>query len=304
MKATWKILSAILLVVLTVGNGCKKETHENSDNNNGNECEMCNPSITVLKGESFVHEGDAVDLDTVVLYGFYMNSNIETGKELKTLVISITNCDREEKIIDLTGLTEYTFTNQISFTITAKDIIGEVNITATVTDIGGNSASTSINFFINDNAKPLIGHDFIWVKQGSNVLSAEEMEAYGLRWGATYKDVYVTIERLPGAILYVCNGDDFIYIETDRDMVNYFANLRNTTQPVDYYRNISATLNDDYYDPWDDCYKREYNDMLAVIDPGGDLHVIHIQRSRISNFGYQFNIFGCAKNNEDTVKLN
>ncbi len=226
------------------------------------------PSISVLQEEGYVQDGDVVDLDVEVQFGFQMASNTMTGKELKTLVIGIGDT-YDYETVDLTGLIEYTYRDAITFTLEAKELIGEVTITATVTDVGGNSATVSMSLLINQPAQPLEQVPFEWVRQGHDSLNEEEMARCGLFWSSNSKDIFANIKPLDGAILYVCYGDDFEYITTDVEKAAYITNLAENGIPVESYRNVSCTMN------------AEYNDMLAVIAPDGGMHLIHVMYGQV-----------------------
>ena len=240
------------------------------------------PTIQVLAEEGYVVDNQVVDLNTDLNYGFVMASSAETNKDLKQLVVKID--DGEETVVDLTGMKEYTFRDVIKYTLDAKDIIAESMITATVTDVAGQTATATITLSINEPALPLFGTTIEWVRKGANVLSAEEMAGYGLQWTGSYKDVMATLKPIDGATMYVCNGDDYATIETVADKAAYFANLAETATPAENYRNITTNNSDNY------------NDMLAVVN-GEVSYLIHITRAEIEtgNYGTQITIKGEAK---------
>ena len=239
------------------------------------------PTIQVLAEEGYVVDNQVVDLNTDLNYGFVMASSAETNKDLKQLVVKID--DGEETVVDLTGMKEYTFRDVIKYTLEAKDIIAESMITATVTDVAGQTATATITLSINEE-QPLFGTTIEWVRKGTNVLSAEEMAGYGLKWTGSYKDVMATLEPIEGATLYVCNGDDYETIGTMTEKAAYFANLAETATPAQNYRNITTNNS------------ANYNDMLAVVN-GENTYLIHITRAEIEtgNYGTQITIKGEAK---------
>ena len=126
-----------------------------------------------------------------------------------------------------------------------------------------------------------------WVRYGPQWLSEEEMARYGLIGGHSYKDIFATIYPLDSATLYVCDGNDFANITTDLETAKYFAKLTVNGVSVDKYRNISV----------DSEGGTDYNDMLAVIDPNGDKHLVHIVHANIEygSYGTQITITGEAK---------
>lgn len=256
------------------------------NNNGGNDTIIeCPPSIQVLQGEGYVVDDQIVDLDTEVNFGFVMASCPETNKELSSLLVLID--DYEFANVDLTGKTEYVYTDMVTYSIQAKEIIGRSVITATVTDVDGQAATANIALNINQPAQPLEVKQFTWIRRGMNLLgnTEEEMADYGLYWSGNYKDVYATIKPLEGAVLYVCNGDDYWSITTDVEKVAYLYSLSETTSPVASYRNVTI------------FNSANYNDLLAVRKDNGEIHLILISRAEIENgsYGTQISIFGEAK---------
>ena len=165
------------------------------------------------------------------------------------------------------------------------EIIGESTINAVVTDVDGLINSASIHVLINQPAHQLETVDFEWVRQGPNSLNEAEMAGYGLYWAGNYKDVFATIKPLEGATLYVCDGNDFASIATNIDKAYYFTSLVESCSPVESYRNISINSSENY------------NDMLAVVDSNGGLHLIHITRAEVvyANMATRITIIGEAK---------
>ena len=242
-----------------------------------------NPTITILEQEGYVIDGQTVDLGTEINFGFVMASSAETGKELATLKVTIDGTEWAN--VDLTGKTEYTYTDVVTYTPERDTIIGTSNITAEVTDVAGETAYATITLNINEPAQPLLNMPITWIRQGSNNLSAEVMATYGLQWTGSYRDIMATLRPIDGATLYVCDGDDYETITTVSEKAAYFANLAETGTSVDKYRNISAEVSHDY------------NDMLAVVN-GNNTFLIHITRAeieRLPDASTQITIKGEAK---------
>ncbi len=256
------------------------------NNNGGNDTIIeCPPSIQVLQGEGYVVDDQIVDLDTEVNFGFVMASCPETNKELSSLLVLID--DYEFANVDLTGKTEYVYTDMVTYSIQAKEIIGRSVITATVTDVNGQASIASIALNINEPVQTLEVKQFNWIRRGMNFIgnTEEEMAEYGLQWSDNYIDAFATIKPLEGSVLYVCNGNDYWDITTDVEKVLYFCSLIETTSPVESYRNITISNS------------ANYNDLLVVREEDGDLHLILIRRSEIESgsYGTQISIFGEAK---------
>lgn len=256
------------------------------NNNGGNDTIIeCPPSIQVLQGEGYAVDDQIVDLDTEVNFGFVMASCAGTNEELSSLRVMID--DIEFAVVDLTGNTEYTYTDRVTYSIQAKDIIGRSVITATVTDFAGRTAYSTIALNINQPALPLDVNEITWIRRGPNFIgnTEEEMADYGLYWSGNYKDVYATIKPLEGSVLYVCNGNDYWGITTDVEKAAYYTSLIETTSPIESYRNVTI------------YNSANYNDLLVVIEGDGDVHLILISRAEIENeiYGTQVSIMGEAK---------
>ena len=245
--------------------------------------EITPPSISVLQGEGYVQDGAVVEVDTEYPFGFYVASG-NANVELASLVVKID--DEDWANIDLTGKTEYTYTDYVEYATERDEILGISVISAIVTDVDGQRATTSIALTITQPDPPIWVTAFEWIKQGNNVLAANEMAMYGLEWGPSYKDVYATLNPLEGATMYLCDGDEFFNITTEIEKAAFFAALMEANEPIASYRNISLMNTS--------C---PYNDLLAVIDPRGGSHLIHITyaTTETGSYGTKITITGEAK---------
>ena len=263
------------------------------------------PTIAILAGDNFIT--GTVDQPTVIdandesalglKYGFHVQSNAETKKELSSLKISWYLKSYEEEgidestydtIIDLSGMNSYDYTDYL-FVQEKRDMITLMDgtITALVTDVDNQTSTAAVAFTIEmeEVPEPLIGTAIEWVRRGTNVLDEEEMAEYGLKWTGSYKEYFATIEPLNNdVILYLCDGDDFDDIELVSEKYTYFNNLAETATPIEKYRNITTNNSADY------------NDMLAVVY-GDELFLIRINRAEIEtgSYGTQITIKGEAK---------
>lgn len=227
------------------------------------------PTITILEGEEYVIDGQTVDLGSDYFFGFTMASNAETGKALASLKVTIDSVEWAN--VDLTGMTEYTYTDTVNYGYERDSIIGISHITAVVTDVAGETNYATITLNINEPAQPLMPTIITWVRQGTQVLNETEMAGYGLRWTGSYKDVMATLRPLNDQVkLYLCPGDDFETIVTSTDKVRYFANLAENGGDllIEQYRNITTNNSADY------------NDLLAVVKDD-NTYLIHITRAEI-----------------------
>jgi hypothetical protein len=259
---------------------CGMECYYGNEMNFTTDAEVLPPSISVLQGEEFVQDGTVVEVDTECHFGFYAASRIG----LASFVVKVDDCVWAN--IDLTGYIEYTYTDYVVYAPERDEILGTSVITAIVTDVAGQSATASITLTIVQPDQPLFATPIEWTKQGNNVLSADEMATYGLEWGSSYKDVYATLKPLDGATLYLCDGDAYFNITTEVEKAAFFATLAETSLPVASYRNISVMHAS--------C---PYNDLLAVIDPRGGSHLIHITyaTTETGSYGTKITITGEAK---------
>ena len=249
------------------------------------------PLIAVLTGDNFIT--GTVDQPTVIdindenainfKYGFHVEANSETNKELKNMVITMDVTYFEEDgqenevyydTIDLTGNTSYDIEDFL-FVQDKREIytLMEGTIIAVVTDVDNQTNTATVAFKIEANYTPvpLVGRTIEWIRKGANLIGSteEEMAAMGLKWTANYKEVFATIEPLnDNAIMFLCDGDDYYDIDFLNDKYAYFSNLAENATPIVKYRNISVQNNADY------------NDMLAVIY-GDELNLIHINRAEI-----------------------
>ena len=246
------------------------------------------PTIQVYNQEGYVQDGATVNLDEQVDFGFVVASSAVTNKELVSLVVDI---DGDEWAnIDLTGHTEYTYKDYVTYGAEKDEIIGTSVITAIVTDAAGQTATATITLTINQPDQDLVSSTFTWTRRGNNLIdnTAESLASYGLTWPGNWKDVMVTLRPVnDDVILYLCNGDDFNNIVTTSDKNAYFTNLAaEGATPISDYRNITTNNS------------ANYNDMLAIVN-GEELHLILIKRAEVeylgSSIGTQIIITGSVK---------
>lgn len=264
------------------------------------------PSIAVKTGEFYitgsVDQPTVIDLDDESAinfkYGFHVEANTETKKELKNLVITtdVTYFEedgQEQEIyydtIDLTGKTSYDFEDYLFVQEREIYTVMEGTIKAVVTDVDNqaNTATVAFKCTTDYTPEPLIGRTIEWIRKGANLQgnTEAEMAAMGLKWTISYKDVFATIEPLNDqVVMYLCNGDDFDDIEFVSQKYEYFANLAENEEPIEKYRNIKTE------------YGAEYNDMLAVVY-GEEYYLILIEDAEIEtgSYGTQITINGAAK---------
>lgn len=242
-----------------------------------------NPSISVYAPTTeFVQDGATVDLlADSIKFGFQMASNADSQKELASLrvVIAVDTIETEWANLPLSGTT-FTYTDSFSFS--AKEIICDAVITATVTDADNNTATASITLHVND--PELEVTDFEWYRHGGD--DATGLAEYGLEWKSNLKDVFAQIKPMNGYTLYELNSEDWINTQTINGKTLLLTNVATEGQSIPVFNKISAftpASNLDY--------------VLATINfTTYDAHILHITSSEVTSFkGTDVKIFGQAK---------
>lgn len=241
------------------------------------------PTITVLNEEGYLQNGAVIDLDQEYDYGFVMASNAETGKLLKKLSISI---DGRVSDFDLNCM-DTTFRGLITYSYERDSIVGNGIIQATVTDEAGEMATASIEFSINDPAKPLTTKAFEWYRLGSGANQIQTgLEEFGLYWQENAKVTHAQIVPKDGVKMFFFQPTDWEETTTDVEK----ARLKNkalenyTAQTV--YNNVSTTAGG------------TYNDVIGTITTDGEFHLINVKKCVIGQFqpqGYPITISGESK---------
>ena len=240
------------------------------------------PSIAVLTGDNYLYDGQVIDLGVDYLFGFRVASNPETQKELAKLNVV---CGETVLCDSVISGTEFVYEDMIYFV--AKEIIGEAEITATVTDVAGEINTASIKLSINQENN-LIASPFSWIRKGANLQgdTENEMAALGLQWTGSYKEIFATMKPLENCKLYaLIDSDVFANITTETEKAAFFSRLVENTIPDESYRNITTAVS------------KDYNDVLAVVDANGEQHLIHIVRADIEtgSYGTQITVTGEVK---------
>ena len=260
------------------------------------------PSIAVMTGENFVT--GTVDNPTIIdfddenaenyKYGFHVESNAETKKDLSSLIVTWEWIDEDGGIdsycdtIDLTGQKSYDYSDYVFEQDRDTLTIIDMTVKAVVIDVDNQRNTATLAYKVQMVEDALIGRTIEWVRKADQLQgnTEQEMAAMGLKWTRNYKDEYfATIEPLnENVIMYLCDGDDFDDIVYWSDKYAYFNDLAETAEPVENYRNI--TTNND----------SSYNDMLAVVY-GDNLFLVHITYADIEtgSYGTQITITGEAK---------
>ena len=255
------------------------------------------PTIAVMSGENYVtgtvenptiidiNDPDAINLK----YGFHVESNAQTKKELASLKLSVEEIYSEgtftyDTTIDLTGKTSFDFSDFI-FDQEERNIIAEATIKAVVTDVNNQTNTATIAMKLDQTAVELVEEDITWVKTGHEV---QDLSDYGLIWKPlNFKSPFTHIVPAEGCTLFLVeNGDeDYANIVTDVDLASYYTNLTEISSPIEDYNKI-------------DCNNSaNYHDLLIVMDANDELHAININRAEITtpSAGTRITITGKAK---------
>ena len=244
------------------------------------------PSIAVLTGDDCVYgtvdnpQIISMDDETNWKFGFHIEANAETKKELASLSVNydyVYNGEAADTtiVIDLTGKTSYDFIDYVFVQDDRATItLLKAKITATVTDADNKTNTAAIAYEIEMEEEELSVEPIEWKREGTNVVDEADMADYGLKWYDNHKEAFATIKPLnDDVILYLCDGAEFDEIEYDSDKDVFFSNLAETATPIEEYRNVSAWQSGDY------------TDMLAVVY-GGEKYLINITHAdveRITN---------------------
>lgn len=223
------------------------------------------PSIVVLAQDGYLADGSVIDLGTEYPYGFRAASNPDTQKELYKLVVTCTVGEDITYLCDsMISGTEFTYESSILFE--AREIIGEAEITATVTDNDGKTASASFKININKEDN-LVATAFTWNRHGGN--DATGLEPFGLKWEKNAKEIYAVIEPVEGAQLYIFeNSKVWEETQTEAQLAALLSEAPTATQ----FKEVSCTAVD-----------KDYNIVIATTYQGFN-YLIHVTHSSVFTF--------------------
>lgn len=222
------------------------------------------PTIQVLNQEGYVQSGATVNLDEDINFGFVVASSPITNKELATLVVTIDSVEWAN--VNLTGKTEYTFTDQVRYGLSKDEIVGTSVITATVTDAAGETATATITLTLNQPAQQLMVRTFEWYRLGNTINGLDE---FGLKWKGNYpKDTYAKLVPEDGVKLFIFESADWEKVTTDVEKAAFFNNALETMETADEYWNVNVTQQDMTYD-----------DVIGTIKADGTCCLIHVTKS-------------------------
>ena len=233
------------------------------------------PAISVITDEGFVKNGDVVDVEQTIVYGFQMASNSQTKKELKQLSVAtyFINLEgveelQEEEIVSLAGKTEYRYVDTVYYEVTTREVMGSIKTVATVTDVDGKINTATLNLSLNEPAEPLEEADFTWFRQGSN--PGEGLEEFGLEWTSNIKEAHAIIKPVEGATLYGFGVGSDVWNEVTTDVEKVAAFTEGLHSVMDDFRGVSA---------WND---NDYDFVIGTLY-NGEYHLIHITHGDVEN---------------------
>ena len=226
------------------------------------------PTISVIPGEEYVHDGDTINVNEDFNIGFKMSSSLETSSELASLTLVID--DETYETVSLEG-TEYTYERTLALNSEDEELV----ITATVTDVLGQSASVTMTLFVNGipdtpQTEELVAEGFEWNRHGGAAATGNLAEL-GLAWNTNAKDeVFAVITPVEGADLYEIPAEKWAEVTTNAEKAALFGEGGVAT-PVRNYTGVSAFASG------------TYNDVIATLY-NGEYHLIHITEGIVSTF--------------------
>ncbi|MBR6847571.1 MAG: hypothetical protein IKM74_05525 [Bacteroidales bacterium] len=225
------------------------------------------PTISVLPGEEYVHDGDIINVNQEFNIGFTMSSSIESGQKLASFTLVIDDETFETVKLDDT---EFTFERTLALnTVDTRDDIDNVVITGTVTDVLGKSASVTITLIL-DETQELILENFEWNRHGGDAATGNLAEL-GLAWNSNgSKEDFAIITAVEGAELFEVPAEKWAQVTTQPEKVALFSEGGGAL-PIRAYKGVSAWSSHTY----DDVIATRYN---------GEYYLIHITEGIVSTF--------------------
>jgi hypothetical protein len=212
------------------------------------------PTISVLPGEEYVHDGDIINVNEEFNIGFTMSSSIESGQKLASFTLVIDDETFETVKLDDT---EFTFERTLALnTVDTRDDIDNVVITGTVTDVLGKSASVTITLIL-DETQELIVEGFEWNRQGGAAATGN-LADFGLVWESNQKEVHAVIKPASNEVkLYEIPAEKWEEVTTYPEKVALFAD-GGVAVEIRNYQGVSAEASHQYDDVIATYYNGEY----------------------------------------------
>ena len=243
-----------------------------------------NPSISVYAPTTeFVQDGATVDLlADSIKFGFQMASNADSQKELASLrvVIAVDTIETEWANLPLSGTT-FTYTDSFSFS--AKEIVCNAVITATVTDADNNTATTSITLHVDYTDPELEVTDFEWYRWGNH--EQHGLEEFGLYWDRNRNAIIVPTD---GTTLFTgFTKEEWDAVTTESQKAAFILNAIEDPQHLaSEYTGISTNGSG------------PVGDVILTLTADGGSHLIYIDKIQFGEFGthgYPMTVTGQAK---------
>ena len=245
------------------------------------EVENPEPTIAFSTEEGYVSASQEMEWNTPFTIAFDMAANKETGKNLSTFDLTITNstttftCEPVDLQAQPTAFVPFQWDYETMNTVDTYTIKG------TVTDEAGKTASVEMVItFVENNIEPA---DFTFTRVGGN--PGEGLEPFGLKWNRNAKEIFATIEPLEGVLLYTFTAEDWNNVNTINEKAAFFANAQETTFASSNFRGVSCERSQDY------------DFVIGTIQPDGTTSLLHITRGDVttSTAGTTIVINGQAK---------
>ena len=242
-----------------------------------------NPSISVYAPTTeFVQDGATVDLlADSIKFGFQMASNADSQKELASLrvVIAVDTIETEWANLPLSGTT-FTYTDSFSFS--AKEIICDAVITATVTDADNNTATTSITLHVDYTDPELEVTDFEWYRWGNH--EQHGLEEFGLYWDRNRNAIIVPTE---GTTLFTgFTKEQWDAVTTENQKAAFFQLAQEAQHAATEYTGVSTNGSG------------PVEDVIGTVTSDGVCHLLYVERIQFGEFGtygYPMTVTGLAK---------
>ena len=232
------------------------------------------PAISVLNEDGYVSSEAIVNLDDTIYFGFKVASNAETGQLLSSLVVKID--DEEWETLDLTGLSQCTYTSGVIYPSDRDSIVGTSTITAVVTDAAGETNTASIYLYLNHHVHSLDVEPFEWRRD--NGADGTGLEEFGLKWVYNVDRTVAKIQPLEGATLIIFNSEDWTNTVTPIQKAALFTEVFGVSE----FKGVSTSASSDY-------------DYVIGTIYNGEANLIHITHCEVYERGWHFVITGETK---------
>ena len=240
------------------------------------------PSLAFMTGDGYYYDGQVIEQGVDYHLGLRAASNPETLKPLQKLVISYTSGEYTDLICDSTiSGTEFVYDEVFNFVL-SKDIVGHIDIVATVTDEANESKSVTIKLDVNEE-KPLEAKAFEWVREGGGNLVGQGLAEFGLKWEENLKEIYAVIKAIDeSAKLLLLQPEDWTKVNTEAEKAAFFSE-HNITDANAVFKAVSCT-----------AANMDYNLVIGTVYKGENrlIHVTHSTAVKNPPYGTKVTITG------------